>query len=141
MTGPSTAQVDRARRLLSVEGDLGASSDACASAAGRVYDKLSGQLVPLLSQAGVEALFARSAKLAGAGFPCIADLADGTDASTRLHACLRGLDPAAARQAAALLFGTLLELIVTFIGDRLTVQALRGAWPAIDETVPRETKK
>jgi len=141
MTGPSTAQVDRARRLLSVEGDSGASPAACAVAAGRVYDKLSAQLVPLLGLAGVEALFARSAKLAGAGHPCIAALADGIDSSTRLSACLQTLDPAAASETAALLFGTLLELIVTFIGDRLTVQALRGAWPAIDETAPRETKK
>jgi hypothetical protein len=133
--------VDRARRLLSIEGDSGTSSDACAIAAGRVYDKLAAQLVPLLGAAGVEALFARSAKLAGAERPCIAALADGVDASTRLRACLQALAPAAASEVAALLFGTLLELIVTFIGDRLTVQALRGAWPAIDETAPRETKK
>ena len=99
------------------------------------------QLVPLLGAAGVEALFARSAKLAGAGRPCIAELADGIDASSRLRACLQALAPAAASETAAVLFGTLLELIVTFIGDRLTVQALRGAWPALGETAPRETKK
>jgi hypothetical protein len=141
MTGPSAAQVDRARRLLAAEGDSGASADACAAAAKRVYAKLSAQLSPLLGAAGVEALFARSAKLAGAERPRIAELADGIDASTRLGACLQALAPAAASDTAALLFGTLLELIVTFIGDRLTVQALRGAWPAIEETAPRETKK
>ena len=37
--------------------------------------------------------------------------------------------------------GTFLDLIITFIGDRLTVQVLRGAWPAIDETAPRENPK
>ena len=133
--------MERARRLLSAEGDSGASSQACAEASARVYDKLSAQLIPLLGVAGVQALFARSAKLAAAHHACLAELADGIDASTRLRASLQALAPEAASETAALLFGTLLELIVTFIGDRLTVQALRSAWPAIDETVPRETKK
>ena len=141
MMKPTTAQRERARRLLSAEGDSGASSDASAAAAGRVYDKLSAQLIPLLGLAGVEALFARSAKLAGGDRPCIAWLASGIEASSRLRGCLQALAPADASETAAVLFATLLELVVTFIGDRLTVQALRGAWPAIEETAPRETKK
>jgi hypothetical protein len=141
MMRPSAAQDERARRLLSAEGDSGASADECAAAAVRVHDKLAAQLVPLLGAAGVQALFARSAKLAGAERALLADLADGIDATTRLRAILQALEPAAARDAAAALFGTLLDLIVTFIGERLTVQALRGAWPAIAETAPRETHK
>ena len=95
--------------------------------------------------AGVEALFTRSAKVAAAEHPPLARLAavvDGPmDGSSRLRACLQALEPAAASDVAAALFGTFLELIVTFIGDRLTVQALRGAWPTIEATDPTENSK
>ena len=59
---------------------------------------------------------------------------------TKLGSCLQALDPAIGAEAAATLFGTFLELITTFIGERLTVVVLRSAWPAIEETAPRETK-
>ena len=63
------------------------------------------------------------------------------EGSTKLRACLQALDPAVATEAAAALFGTFLELITTFIGERLTIQVLRSAWPTIEDTAPRETKK
>ena len=42
--------------------------------------------------------------------------------------------------AAAILFGTFFELLTTFIGERLTPQVLRSAWPTIEETAPTENK-
>lgn len=137
---PGTAQVDRAKRLLASEGSAG-DSEACATAAGRVYDKLDAHLAPLLGRAGVQALFARSAKLAQAERASLAEVAAGGEGSTKLRAHLQSLEPAIAIETAAALFGTFLDLVTTFIGDRLTVQVLRRAWPAIEEAPPRETDK
>ena len=78
-------------------------------------------------------MFMRSAKLAaieGAG-----------EGATGLRTYLQTLEPTTATEAATNLFGTFLDLIITFIGDRLTVQVLRGAWPAIDETTSKGNPK
>ena len=72
----STAQRERAKRLLAHEGDSGGSATECAAAAWRVYEKLNARLAPLLGSAGVQALFVRSAKLASAEFAPLAEVAD-----------------------------------------------------------------
>jgi hypothetical protein len=46
MTSPSAAQVERAKRMLAHEGDVGRSSEECAAAAWRVYEKLNARLAP-----------------------------------------------------------------------------------------------
>ena len=135
------AQVERAKTLLASEGCSAGDAEACAAAAGLVYDKLDAHLAPLIGRAGVQALFARSAKLVQTDRASLAEVVSGTDGSTKLRAVLGSLEPAVALEIAAALFGTFLDLITTFIGDRLTVQVLRSAWPAIEETHPRETDK
>jgi hypothetical protein len=138
MIRPSAGQLDRARRLLASEAGSSGSSDGTASAAGRVYEKVDAQLAQLLGRAGVRALFARSAKAAQTE---LASLADAVGDSATLSARLQSFEPSVASESAVALFGTLLELITTFIGERLTVQVLRRAWPAIEEMAPRETQK
>jgi hypothetical protein len=140
MTRPSAAQAERATHLLVSEGDC-RSTDGCAAAAGRVYDKLQARLAPLIGPAGVQALFMRSAKLAQPALASLADVAASLESSTEVRAWLKSLEPAAAIEAAAVLFGTFLELVTTFIGERLTVQVLRSAWPEIEETAPKGTHK
>ena len=138
MNRPSPVQIDRARRLLVYEG-AGVSADTCATAAGRIFDKLTSQLAPLLGAAGVQALFVRSAKLAkgdvaGLGEACILS-------STTLRECLRAQDPALALQSGAELFGTFFSLITGFIGERLTTEVLRSTWPTFEETAPTENNR
>ena len=140
MSRTNTAQVERAKRLLAHEGDAGSSSAECAAAAWRLYEKLNARLAPLLGSAGVQALFVRSAKLAQAEFASLAEVAT-PEGMKKLGAALQALDPADATEVAATLFGTFLELMTTFIGERLTVLILRSAWPTIEDTAPRETKK
>jgi hypothetical protein len=140
MSRPSATQLDKAKQLLASEGDPWSSAEECASAAWRVYEKLNARLAPLLGSAGVQALFVRSAKLAQTEFGSLAEIAT-PEGLTRLGSCLQALDPAIATEAAATLFGTFLDLITTFIGERLTVLVLRSAWPTIEDTAPRETKK
>lgn len=138
MSRPSAPQIEKARRLLAHEGASGDSAEACATAAGRVYDKLNAQLVPLLGAPGVQALFMRSAKLVRDEVTALADVT-ALENSTSLRACLQALESGVATQTAEALFGTFFVLITTFIGERLTTQALRGAWPTIEETT--ENKK
>ena len=130
LTEASPSDTERARRLLSHEGATGSAAD-CAVAAGLVYDKLDAHLAPLLGAAGVRALLVRSAKLTSARFSFL----DGAvvESSTKLRECLQGRDAAVARESAAALFGTFFALLATFIGERLTTQALRRGWPTIEE--------
>ena len=128
--------MERARVLLAHEG-AAASAGECATAAGRVYDKLHAQLAPLLGSAGVQALLARSVKLTQREFPFL-DVA-ALEGATKLRERLRAQDSAVATESAVALFGTFFTLLTKFIGERLTLQALRGAWPTIEEMAPRET--
>ena len=140
MSRSDPAQIARVRRLLVLEGASGDGAQACAAAAGRVHDKLTAQLSPLLGAAGVQALFRRSATLVQGERPVLADV--GTlESSTRLRELLGALEPDVARETAEALFGAFFALITTFIGERLTTQALRGAWPTIEEAPPTENKK
>lgn len=139
MSRPRGTQVENARRLLASEGAPWSSSEECAAAAWRVYEKLNARLAPLLGAAGVQALFVRSAKLAQADFASLAEVAT-PEGLTRLGWCLQGLELAIAAEAAEALFGTFLELIASFIGERLTILVLRSAWPAIEETAHRGKK-
>ena len=138
MDRPSPAQMERARRLLAHEGASAAAHES-ATAAGRVYDKLHVHLAPLVGKAGVQALFVRSAKLAQGEFACLAE-ASFHENSAKLRKCLEAQDPAVARESAAALFGTFFDLLTTFIGERLTTQALRSAWPTIEAMAPEENK-
>ena len=129
MTRPSSAHIDRARRLLVHEG-VAVSADTCATAAGRVFDKLTSHLAPLVGVAGVQSLFARSAKLVKGEVACLAEVF--TLNSTKLRECLQAQDPALAMRSAAELFGTFFSLITMFIGERLTTEALRSTWPTFE---------
>lgn len=125
-------------RLLAHEA-AASSTNEWAAGAGRVYDKLQAHLGPLLGAAGVQALLVRSAKLAHSDFFFLeADLLEGP---MKLREVLQAQDTAIATESAAALFGTFFELLTTFIGDRLTTQVLRSAWPMIDETASGETKR
>ena len=138
---PSAAQVERAKRLLASEGASAEGSTECAAAAGRVYEKLDAHLAPLLGRAGVQALFARSAKVSLSGLASVAELAAAVEGSTELSTWLQSRHPEDAAKTASVFFGAFLELITTFIGERLTVQVLRSAWPTIEETAPKGNPK
>ena len=137
MHGGSPGQIELARRLLAHEA-LAAGKDAGAASAGRVYDKLVAHLSPLIGVAGAELLFVRSAKLTSGELDDLARL-PVFERSIKLRERLHAQDPAVADDLAAALFAGLFALLTNFIGERLTSQVLRSAWPAI-ETTSRETK-
>ena len=139
MTGGSrmtSPQMARIQRILVSEG---AGQDP-APAAARVYDKLMAQLVPLLGPVGVRAMLVRSLKLASRELASLGD-SGLVESATALGNGLRALGAAQAAEAAAVLFATFYGLITTFIGERLTSEILRNAWPAVEEPAPKETAK
>jgi hypothetical protein len=138
MNIPGAAQVAWAKYLLAAEGNSGDKVEECSAAAWRVYEKLNARLFPLLGSAGSHALLVRSAKLAQAEFACLGEIA-APEGLTKLGTCLEALEPAIATEAAATLFATFIDLITTFIGERLTDVVLRSTWPAIEATAPTET--
>jgi len=137
---PDPAQVERARQLLAHEGAAGSGDRGATTAPGRVYDKLHAHLSPIVGEAGVQLLFVRSAKLAQGDFAWLAQVSI-LDGSTKLRDSLQAQDPPVATESAAALFGTFFTLLATFIGERLTSQVLRAAWPTIEATARRETSQ
>lgn len=135
MSRPSPAQTERARRLLAHE----AGADPGATAASRVYDKLHAHMAPLVGVAGVQLLFVRSAKLARGEFAWLSDVSI-LEGSTMLRERLQTRD-AVDLESAVNLFGTFFALVTTLIGERLTTQILRGAWPTIADVAPTETNE
>jgi hypothetical protein len=128
MARASPQHISLATALLAHEASGGA--DARADAAGRVYDKLHAHLTPLIGKTGVELLLVRSAKLVPGELQFLteASILDGAD---RLRDLLRPPAPALALESATCLFANFFGLLMTFIGERLTNQILRSAWPTL----------
>jgi hypothetical protein len=138
MNRTSPAQLERARHLLSSEGADG-SAAGCAEAAGRIFEKLHARLAPLVGAAGVQALLVRSATLAHGDLGPLDTAVVETPA--KLRDFLRAQEPAIACETATTYFGAFLALMATFIGERLTTQVLRGAWPTIEDVAPKERRE
>ena len=138
MSRTSPAQLEMARHVLACEG-AGGGAEECAEAARRVFEKLHAHLAPLVGSAGVQALLVRSAKLTH-GEPRGMDVTF-VETSAKLREFLRALEPTVATETAAAYFGAFLALLATFVGERLTIQVLRGAWPTIEEASPSERRE
>ena len=137
MTKRGPADVELACRLLALEG-------ADADAALRVHRRLAARLEPLIGVAGLRALLARSAKLTMTEFPGLASLASEPPpplptTEERLQSCLSVHEPEQLTAAAGALYGTMIGLLTSFIGEKLVWQVLRAAYPAIEQSV-KETK-
>ena len=139
MKRSNPVQLERARQLLAHEAVAGSEHARSTTAAGRVYDKLRAQLAPLVGESGVQMLFMRSAKLVQGDFAGVAEVSS-LEGSTKLRERLQTRKPALSAESAEALFGTFFTLINTFIGERLTTQVLRSAWPTFEETAPEKTK-
>ncbi|MBA3503745.1 MAG: hypothetical protein H0T65_25510 [Deltaproteobacteria bacterium] len=137
MNQSDPAQIETARRLLAHEGAAGG-ADKSTTTAGRVYDKLTVHLGPLVGGVCVQLLFARSAKLTQGELASFAAVT-GAEGSRRLREFLETRPPLSP-ESAAVLFGTFFTLINRFIGERLTTEALRSAWPMFDMAPAEKTK-
>jgi hypothetical protein len=100
-------------------------------AAVRVYGKMAQQLTPLIGDAGVEALAARSLYLAQREFPCLAEILNPEQSHepfAQLGPCLARQEPRVAIDAAAALLATFTELLKTLVGEGLTTRMVGVVW-------------
>jgi hypothetical protein len=122
-----------ALKVLAQHAGSAASAEALAAAARRAYDDLARVSAPLIGHVGVDALTGRALHLMQREYPWLVDTREPEQAEepfTQVIVSLARQDPAVATEAAGAVFATFTGLLVTFIGEPLTVGLLRQAWPA-----------
>jgi len=133
-----------AQRLLAYEAVAGENSEPAESAAFRVCAKLRRPLITLAGVDGFRSLRSRALTLARAEAPSLSAVQIAADGS------LKGLDELApqtakeqARDGGAVLIAQLIGLLLTFIGEGLTLQLVQDVWPeaAFDGRVSGKERK
>ncbi|MDB5353630.1 MAG: hypothetical protein JWN24_83 [Phycisphaerales bacterium] len=129
-TPPPTIQ-NLARHLLAGGPAHVESSNGDVTQAARACEKLRAPLTKLAGTAGFSSLLSRALALARRQTPSLQGLrveADGSLAG--INDIQQDADPAeAARHGGVILVAELLNLLVTFIGEPLTLRLVREAWP------------
>ena len=119
-----------AQRLLTYEAVAGENSEPAESAAFRVCAKLRRPLITLAGVAGFRSLLSRALTLARAQAPSLSAVRVAADCS------LQGLDELASltdekqsRDGGAILIAHLIGLLLSFIGEGLTLRLVQDVWP------------
>jgi hypothetical protein len=119
---------DLARRLLAAEAALQGDDTAPGHEAVRVCGKLHISLTRFAGPDGFASLLRRSLALARAQVPSLNRITVKSDCSMGGLEALAA-DPDGGVEAATALTAHLLGLLVTFIGEPLTLRLVREAWP------------
>lgn len=127
-TSPETQ--DLARRLLAFEAAHDNSSATGADGAARVIEELRLRLIKLAGVEGFRALLSRALTLAKAEVPSLNMVQVSADGSLEGFAGIEQDQGAETTgQAGMILVAQLLELLVTFIGEPLTLRLVRDKSP------------
>ena len=121
-----------ALKILAHRSGSGVGAEAFLASVRCAYDDLARVAIPLIGQAGVDALAGRALYLAQQEYSWLVDADEPEDANDRIaQAMVRAepLDPAVATEGAAAVFAILAGLLITFIGEPLTRGLMRKAWP------------
>jgi len=105
---------------------------AVAVAARVTHAELTAVMAPLISSAGVEALWGRAFDVARREYPTGErkdDSATTDEPFAQVTLWLESQAPSAAPDAAAAIFATFAQLLTTLIGGALTTRYLAKAWP------------
>ena len=123
---------DFAERLIAYETTKNKSSETKPSAAFLVDEKLRPHLATLMGNVGFRALLSRALALSNAEVPWLRAVHVNTDGS------FQGLDELGAQvgpdeifEGRVVLLAQLLGLLVTFIGELLTLRLVRDVWPKL----------
>ncbi|PZR99203.1 MAG: hypothetical protein DLM70_15780 [Chloroflexi bacterium] len=135
---------DLARVLLTMEMGDQTSLAALPAAAERAFQKLCRLLAELVTRTGCQALVARALHLTRFEFPFLA----GVRATTNRDVPLEGLqeslgdvEPAHAHEGLVLLLANLIALLVTFIGEGVTLRLLADVWPDMPREQPGSERR
>jgi hypothetical protein len=125
-----------ARQIISHEQSPDRPPQDVAASAVRIYAKWLTSLSAILGETGSSALFRRSLRLTEVTFPFFSAVRDANMNSvlSAVNTCLQAQDANVAHEAAMELLAIHLELLTTFIGQRLTEQLVRETWP--DLSIP-----
>ena len=119
-----------AQCLLAYEAVGGGKSEPVGSAAFRVCAKLSPPLITLAGVAGFRSLLSRALALARAEAPSLSAVQVGADGSVEgLSELESQSDKKQAGDAGAILVAQLIGLLLTFIGEGLTLRLVQDVWP------------
>lgn len=123
-----------ARRLLAVEAASLPVSQPHVHEAVRVFDKLRISLTRFVGAVGFTALMRRALALARAEVPWVHSItvkADGSmEGLEELAADAKKSGSGGVAEPVAAILGHLLGLLVTFIGEPITLRLVRESWPA-----------
>jgi hypothetical protein len=123
---------------------IGLSPDPIAETAMGMLLPLAKNLTVIIGQNGFKALFDRGMHTAGKKHPWLVATEDSSDrlsSPESLRAALHAQEPDEATQATALLFSTLLELLVALIGQALTIKLLSASWGIAYDQAVQGSKK
>jgi hypothetical protein len=119
-----------AQRLLTYETVAGENSEPAEPAAIRVCAKLRRPLITLAGVAGFRSLLSRALTLARAEAPSLSAVQVAADGSLKgLDELQPQIDKEQARDGGAILIAKLIGLLLTFIGEGLTLRLVQDVWP------------
>ena len=121
---------DLALRLLAYEDAAGKASEPTEFAAFRVCAKLRQPLTTLAGAAGFRSLLSRALTLARAEAPSLSAVQVAADGSLQgLDELRPQVDADQTREAGIILITQLIGLLLTFIGEGLTLRLVQDVWP------------
>jgi hypothetical protein len=129
MASPEIYQM--AGRLLAFEARSTGSSDATGEAALRVIEGVQLRLIKLTGVNGFRSLLSRALALATAEISSLSTVTINEDGSLQGLKELEQDENLGPGRAGAALVAHLLDLLVTFIGESLTLRLLRDRWPDV----------
>jgi hypothetical protein len=137
---------DLTQRLLTYEASAGNTSESVESTILRVYEKLRGNLCLLAGVAGFYSLASRALTLARSEAPSLSAVqvaADGNLQGMSAIEPLTNVKTEGVYEAGVTLISRLLGLLLIFLGEALTMNLVRDAWPdaALDDTNPQNRRK
>ena len=143
-TPETTVLRQRLVRVIMHRAGASTAASAVAAAARLAHDDLIAVVAPLISSAGVEALWGRAVDLAQREYPAGEPGGDDRTADepfARVSLWLERQVPSVAIDAAAAMFATFAELLTALIGEPLTTRYLEKAWPDGFSGAPPKGKK
>jgi hypothetical protein len=123
---------DLAQRLLSYEALAGDTSEPVESTTLRVYQKLRESLGQWAGSAGFHSLASRALVLARSEVPSLSAVQVGADGNLEGMSAIKPsikVEQDRVNEGGVILISRLLGLLLTFLGEALTLSLLRDAWP------------
>ena len=112
-------------------------AQASEPAAALLYDRLHDAFAPLIGATGVQLLLMRCATAASFDLAALRE-APLLSRGAALRARLARTHDALALEDAVAFYGTFFSLLARLIGERLTHNMLKAAWPALSQMPPPE---